>query len=182
MSPEADLQNQKQRQHGYMTSASSHPELLSGDLAIPPRQYTSITSINRSIASGASRRTFGISVPAIVALLSTIVFKSGSASYSGHDNKQALARLCLHWHLAASVAVSRLVRSSRDADLQQAIDAIFQMRRARQNCDTGSRALACRDYQTVAARLPGYTLANPLSQCPPVDSAARIETTPDRNQ
>jgi hypothetical protein len=148
------------------TTASSHPELLSGDLAIPPRPYVSITSINRSIASDASRRTFGIvAVIAVVALLSTIVFQSGSASVGGNDKKQVLGRLCMHWHLAAGAAVSRLVRSTRDADLQQAADAVVRMRRARQNCDTGEVTLACQDYQTVAASLPGYTLTNPLPPC-----------------
>jgi hypothetical protein len=71
----------------------------------------------------------------------------------------------MHWHLAAGAAVSRLVRSTRDADLQQAADAVVRMRRARQNCDTGEVTLACQDYQTVAANLPGYTLTNPLPPC-----------------
>jgi hypothetical protein len=169
MNQKSDFDSEMLRQHSRTTSASSHPELLSGDLAVPPRRYSSMTAINRSIAADASRRRFGIvAVVAIVAVLSTVLFKSGTASDDG-DKSQKLARVCLHWHLAAGVAVSQMVRSTRDADLQQAADAVARMRRGRQNCDTGSVALACQDYQAVMASLPGHRLTNPMRPCSRVD-------------
>ena len=108
------------------TSASSHPELLSGDLAIPPRPYVSITSMNRSIASDASRRTSGmLAIFAVVALLSTILFETGATSDDGEGAQQKFARSCMQWHLAAGAVVSRMVQSTRDADLRQVGDWSF---------------------------------------------------------
>lgn len=159
-----------QRHHSGNTSASSHPELLSGDLAIPPRPYVSITSMNRSIASGASRRTLGmLAVFAVVALLSTILLKSGATSDDGKGAEQALARSCLQWHLAAGAAVSRMVQSTRDADLRQVSDSVFRMRRARRNCETGWVTVACQDYHAVVTSVPGYTLSNQVAPCSHID-------------
>jgi len=60
----------------------------------------------------------------------------------------------MQWHLAASTAVSRLVHSTRDADLRRVNDSIFRMRRARRNCEAGWFGLACQDYSAVAASTP----------------------------
>lgn len=148
------------------TSASSHPELLSGDLAVPPRPYVSITSMNRSVASSASRRTFGmLAVFAIVALLSTVLFKAGDGSDEAKSAELKVARSCMQWHLAAGAVVSRMVQSTRDTDLQQVGDAIFRMRRARRNCETGWATVACQDYHAVVASVPGHILSNQLFAC-----------------
>ena len=135
------------------TSASSHPELVSGDLAIPPRPHVPITSMNRSITSDRSRADarYARGPVAVAALLSTVVFRHGATSDDGDVEKQKLARACMQWHLAAGAVVSRLVQSTRDADLVQVNDSVFRMRRARRNCEAGWVTLACQDYHAVAA-------------------------------
>jgi hypothetical protein len=148
------------------TSAWSHPELVSGDLAMPPRRYVSITSMNRSIGSTGSRPAFGIlAIFAVLVLLSMTVFRNDAASDAGDAEKQKFARACLQWHLAAGAVVSRLVQSTRDADLVQVNDSVFRMRRARRNCEAGWVTLACQDYHAVAASTPGYAMTNQLFPC-----------------
>ena len=155
-----------------ITSASSHPELVSGDLAIPPSRPVSITSMNRSIASTGSGRTLGMLVIFAVLALSTIVFRH-EAPDDVDAEKQKLARACMQWHLAAGAVVSRLVQSTRDADLVQVNDSVFRMRRARRNCEAGWVTLACQDYHAVAASAPGYAMTNQLFPC------SRIAASPD---
>jgi hypothetical protein len=149
-----------------LTSGSSHLELISGDFAIPPRPYVSITSMNRSIASAASRRKLGMYAAfTIAALLSTIIVRPVALSGEGDIEEQRFSRTCMQWHLAASAAVSRQVQSTRDVDLRQVSDSIFRMRRARRNCEVGWATLACQDYHSVAAGVPGYVMTNDLFPC-----------------
>ena len=148
------------------TSASSHPELVNGDLAIPPRPHVPTASIGQSSASSGSRRTFGmLAAFAVVALLSTMVFRDGATPNAGDAEKQKLARACMQWHLAAGAVVSRLVQSTRDADLVQVNDSVFRMRRARRNCEAGWVTLACQDYHAVAAMTPGYAMTSQMFPC-----------------
>jgi hypothetical protein len=149
-----------------ITSASAHPELVSGDLAIPPRPYVSVTSMNRSVASAGSRRTLGMfAVFAVVALLSMIISRSSATSADVDADKQKLARTCLQWHLAASAVVSRQVQSTRDVDLLFVSNSIDRMRRARRNCELGEVEQACEDYHAVASGLPGFAMINELFPC-----------------
>jgi hypothetical protein len=149
-----------------ITSASSHPELVNGDLAIPPRPYASVTSMNRSVASAGSRPMLGTLVLlAIAAFLSTLIFGSGTTSDDAAGEPQRLARSCVQWHLAAGAVVARLVQSTRDADLLQVNDAVFRMRRARRNCEAGWFMLACQDYHAVTTGAPGIVLANQVFSC-----------------
>jgi hypothetical protein len=135
------------------TSASSHPELVNGDLAIPPRPH-------------GSPRTFGmLAAFVVVGLLSTMEFREGTSSDTGDAEKQKLARACMQWHLAAGDVVSRLVQSTRDADLVQVNDSVFRMRRARRNCEAGWVTLACQDYHAVAAMTPGYAMTSQMFPC-----------------
>jgi hypothetical protein len=149
-----------------ISSASSHPELVSGDFAIPPRPYVPVTSMNRSVASAGSRRTLGaFAVFGVVVLLSMAIFRNGAVSDDGDAERQKFARTCMQWHLAAGAVVARLVQSTRDADLVQVGDSVFRMRRARRNCEAGWVTLACQDYHSVAANVPGYAMTNELFPC-----------------
>ena len=149
-----------------ITSASSHPELLCGDLAIPPRRYASVASMNRSVATAGSRPMLGVlAIVAIAAFLSTIIFGSGATSNDAASERQRSARSCLQWHQAAGAVVSRLVQSIRDADLLQVSDSVFRMRRARRNCEAGWFALACQDYHAVATGAPGLVMGNQVFSC-----------------
>jgi hypothetical protein len=148
------------------TSGSSHPELVNGDLAISPRLRVSTASIGHSSAFGGSRQTFGmLAAFAAVALLTTMVFKDGATPSDGGAEKQKLARACIQWHLTAGAVVSRLVQSTRDADLVQVNDSVFRMRRARRNCEAGWVTLACQDYHAVAAMTPGYAMTSQMFPC-----------------
>jgi hypothetical protein len=154
------------RRRAGITSASSHPELLSGELAIPPRPYVSITSLSRSTFSAGELRELGLlAVLAVVALLSTIVFRHGAAAGDDNVEKQTSARACMQWHLAAGAVTAHLVQSTRDADLLLVGDSIFRMRRARRNCETGWVTLACQDYHAVAASVPGHVMTQQLFPC-----------------
>ncbi len=148
------------------TSASSHPELVNGDLAIPPRPHVPIVAVDPSSACGRSQRRFGMfAAIGVVALISMVVFRDGAVSDTGDAEKQKLARTCMQWHLAAGAVVSRLVQSTRDADLVQVNDSVFRMRRARRNCEAGWVTLACQDYHAVAAVTPGYAMTSQMFPC-----------------
>jgi hypothetical protein len=75
---------------------------------------------------------------------------------------------CVRWDDLAREAIARQVRDGkRDADLRQVGDAIFQLRRARRNCQAGWIRLACQDYLAVsrtavvqATGEPGCAVAN----------------------
>ena len=149
-----------------ITSASSHPELVNGDLAIPPQSRVRIASAGQPGAPAGSRRTFAVLAGfVVVAVLSSMVFRGGVPSDAGDAEKQKLARVCMQWHLAAGSVVSRLVQSTRDADLVQVNDSVFRMRRARRNCEAGWATLACQDYHAVAAMTPGYAMTSQLFPC-----------------
>jgi hypothetical protein len=149
-----------------MTSASSHPELVSGDLAIPPRRHVPVMALNRSVASDWRRATACLAALAgICVLVSAVSLRSGATVAEGAADNQRFARTCMQWHLAAGAVVSRLVQSTRDADLVQVNDSVFRMRRARRNCEAGWVALACQDYHAVAAGLPGYAMTKQLFPC-----------------
>ncbi len=113
-----------------------------------------------------------LAVFAVVALLSTMVFRDGATPNDGDAEKQKLARACMQWHLAAGAVVSRLVQSTRDADLVQVNDSVFRMRRARRNCEAGWVTLACQDYHAVAAMTPGYAMTSQMFPC------SRVATSP----
>jgi len=149
-----------------VTSASSHPELLCGDLAIPPRPFASFTAIHRSAASAGSRPRLGALVLlSIAAILTTMIFGSGATSNDASGDRPRLAQSCMQWHLAAGAVVSRLVQSTRDTDLLQVSDSVFRMRRARRNCEAGWFALACQDYRAVAMGAPGIVMGNQVFSC-----------------
>jgi hypothetical protein len=147
------------------TSASSHPELVSGDFAIPPQRHVSITAVHRSVAYDRRRALGGtLAIAAIAVLLWGVALRSGATAGSDAD-AQKLARTCLQWHMVASAVVSRQVQSTRDVDLVYVSNSIERMRRARRNCELGQFAQACEDYHAVATSLPGHAMSNILFPC-----------------
>jgi hypothetical protein len=102
---------------------------------------------------------------AVSGLLSITLFEIDAASHDGDAEKPMLARTCMQWHLAASEVVSQQVQSMRDVDLRYVSDAIFRMRRARRNCEIGWATLACQDYHSVAAGIPGHAVPNEMFPC-----------------
>jgi len=150
-----------------ITSASSHPELATGDFAIPPRRYASSSSMIRPVIYDRRRAMGGtLAMVVIVVLLLTVAFRS-AASNAGDIETQGFARTCMQWHLAAGAVVSRLVQSTHDVDLVYVSNSIDRMRRARRNCELGEMAQACQDYHSVAAGAPGpgYAISNDLFPC-----------------
>jgi hypothetical protein len=115
-------------------------------------------------ASDTPRLGFGVgAIFLVVGLLVIIVF--GTASPTDQADVHRAAQSCQQWHLAAGAAVSRLVKSTRDADLLQVNDAVFRIRRARRNCEAGWVALACQDYHSVAAGIPGQGMNRQMFPC-----------------
>jgi len=143
-------------------SASAHPELASGDLAIPPRP---IAAIGESRGFGGSRIFGMLAGFVVIVLLSMTVFRGAATSDADDVEQQKFTRACMQWHLAAGAVVSRLVQSTRDADLVQVNDSVFRMRRARRNCEAGWATLACQDYHAVAAMTPGYAMTSQMFPC-----------------
>jgi hypothetical protein len=115
-------------------------------------------------ASDTPRLGFGVGAIFLVAgLLAIIVFRTASTTDQAEVHRAAQS--CHQWHLAAGAAVSRLVKSTRDADLVQVNDAVFRIRRARRNCEAGWVALACQDYHAVAAGIPGQVMNRQMFPC-----------------
>ena len=155
---------QSTRRASGTTSASSHPELLSGDFVVPPRPPIPIAALHRSVICDRRRAVWGmVAIAAIAVLLSGVTLRSGATA--DDVEWQNIAATCTQWHLAASAVVSRLVQSTRDVDLVQANDLVFRMRRGRRNCEAGWVTLACQDYHVVASSLSGHAMSNDLFPC-----------------
>ena len=158
------LDFRRPRRGDGVTSASSHPELISGDFAIPPRRVP-IAALNRSFGHDRRRAIGGtLAIAAIAVLLLAVALRSGATAGSDND-PQRLARTCLQWHMAASAVVSRQIQSAQDVDLVMVTSSIDRMRRARRNCELGEVAQACADYHAVVASLPGFAISNELFAC-----------------
>ena len=143
----------------HITSASSHPELISGDFATPPRPYFPRAEITRSVAYDQRRAMGGmLALAAIAVLLSGIAFRSG-ATADPDTSRQNFARTCMQWHLATSDVLSRHVRGVHNVDFLHVSNSIDRMRRARRNCEVGQVAQACQDYRAVASSMPGHAMA-----------------------
>jgi hypothetical protein len=150
-----------------ITSASSHPELIGGDFAMRPQSHAPLAAARRAAIWPWSRRALAIGLIVAAVLIGHSVLYQHSDAYvqSTKTEQAALAAPCMHWHQAAGEAVARLAQSTTDADLRQANDAIFRMRRGRRNCEEGWVGLACQDYYAVARRLPGYAHGEPFFAC-----------------
>ena len=145
------------RREDGITSASAHPELLIGEIAMRPRVHVPLAPADRAVVSAWSKRMLAACALVVAALIAHSMMNqaSESAALDGRSQRRALNPACMQWHEAAGDAVSRLARSTRDSDLRQLNDAVFRMRRARRNCAEGWLMLACQDYYAVARNLPG---------------------------
>jgi hypothetical protein len=149
------------RRDGSSTPASSHPELISGDLAMPPRVHASLASADRTAVPAWSRRLMigCVVVTGALVLYANSVHHIGTKLQAAGTGGPTLASSCEQWHEAASAALARLAQSTSDSDLRQINDAVFRLRRARRNCEEGSLNLACQDYYSVARSMPRYAAA-----------------------
>jgi len=142
------------RRDESITSAASHPELTTGDLAMRPRVHVPLTASDAATVSLWRR-----GVIAAWALVAVAFVAYASLSQRAELKEQTAAKdapSCMQWHQAASGAVMRLAQSTLDAELRQINDAVFRIRRARQNCEEGWLSLACQDYDAVVRSVPGY--------------------------
>jgi hypothetical protein len=144
------------RRDESLTSASSHPELLSGYLAMRPHNGVLRRRAERDVRNKWSRHAIAA---AVLVLAAVFVFKQGAnrgfearASNDGFDARvqtDIFKSICAPWDEEASEAIVRLVQGSSDIDLQRVSDAISRMRRARRLCESGWVRLACLDYDAV---------------------------------
>jgi hypothetical protein len=139
------------------TRAAAHPELISGDFAMHPRNHVLLSAADRAAVSSWTRRMIALWVVVFVGVAgySSLVQHHEPQAHVGAAQAPALSPTCLQWHQAASTVVARLAESTLDADLRQINDVVFRMRRARRNCAVGWVTLACQDYHAVAQNLPG---------------------------
>ena len=135
------------------TNASSHPELISGDLAMRPRIQVPLALVDPA----RSLRVIAMCalIAGAVAAYWMIYHYAGVATQGARTDRPALALACTQWHRAASNAVAGLLRSTSDIDLRQANDALFRLRRARRNCQEGWLTMACQDYSAIARTTHG---------------------------
>lgn len=154
------------RRDDRTTSALYHPELLIGEIATKPRCHAShAPSIAMLSPLGRNARSpYAPSLPH--RSLPVMIYRDGD-DIDARAEQQALTATGLHWRQSTSDVVSRLARSTSDADLRQVSDAIFRMRRARRNCEAGWFGLTCQDYDAVARNRPGQAYTNEtLRACP----------------
>jgi hypothetical protein len=146
-----------------VTSASSHPELICGELVMRPRIH--LTGAERADVASWSRRTLGAYAIAVMALWAfSLVLQAFEQDGQAFAQARPRTSPCMDWDDAASDAIIRLVQSKSDRDLRQVSDAVSQMRRARRNCEGGWVALACQDYQTIVRGSTAALAATPI--CP----------------
>src|SRR4051794_26610741 len=102
-----------------ITSASSHPELLTGDLAMRPRIPIRLTPEEQATRALWSRRTLGACGLIVLAMIAVSGTHRGvdGTSLAAHAEMQASVQTCAQWHETASGAVSHLTQTMRDADL-----------------------------------------------------------------
>src|SRR5215468_7483904 len=131
-----------------VTSASPHPELISGELIMRPRIH--LTSAERADVAFWSRRTLGGFAILVMGLWAiSLVLQAFERDAQAFAQARPSTSPCMDWDDAASNAIIRLVQSRSDSDLRQVSNAVSQMRRARRNCEGGWVALACQDYQAI---------------------------------
>jgi hypothetical protein len=108
-------------------------------------------------------------------LLGTMLWPFWRGAGEG-PRETAVASACERWDDLARESVARLVQNgNRDADLRQASDAIFRLRRARRNCDAGWITLACQDYLVVSRGMSVTIASRPADQ--PRCTIASVEET-----
>jgi len=115
-----------------------------------PCIHVKLTNADRAEVAVWWRRMLGVysiaGVAVWVVFLLLQAFEQDGQAFAQHRPSTSP---CMEWDDAASDAIIRLVQSRSDSDLRQVSNAVFQMRRARRNCEGGWVALACQDYQAI---------------------------------
>jgi hypothetical protein len=163
------------RRDESLTSSSSHPELLSGYLAMRPRIHIARTPAERVVRKRWSRHAVGAAGLVLAAVLAVPVFKQGPnggfearASNDGFEARvqvDTFKSICAPWDEQASETIARIVQGRSDIDLQRVSDAISRMRRARRLCESGWVRLACLDYDAVIRGVATFDHSGPA---PPI--------------
>ncbi len=122
--------------------ASIHPELIGGNLAIPPAAPA--RPAVATSRTGVSKRTAASLCFVIAVLLVVPVVNKSLRTEAAEPAKERMGGSisCPDVHRMAKESLSQLVRSARDADLRKVSDSIAAMRRARRNCEAGRVAEA----------------------------------------
>jgi len=172
------------RRDDSITSASSHPELLIGEIVMRPRIQIPLTPRDGEVISTWSRRMLAACAIGAAVIVGYSMTKPAATTIATHESKggQTLAGSCMQWHEAAGNAIARLAHSTKDADLRRLNDAVVRVRRARRNCEEGWLRLACQDYYAVASNVSAQTHAAMPACLPAADGATGAPTRqPQRN-
>jgi hypothetical protein len=148
-----------------ITSASSHPELLCGYLAMRPRCPIRLTPAEQTTSTIWSRCILGtLTVLTAAVVLLPIFWGAPNSAIGARAAEGQAAHACARWDELASEAIVRLVQQGKhDIELRQVSDAVFRMRRARRNCQMNWVGLACHDYHAIVQGTPGITDPWPLA-------------------
>jgi uncharacterized protein YcbX len=162
-----------------LTSPSIHPELLRGAFVMRPRIHVKLTDAERAEVAVWSRRMLGVyGIAAVAVWVVSLLVQAVEQDAQAFAQHRPSTAPCMGWDDAASDAIIRLVQSKSDSDLRQVSNAVFQMRRARRNCEGGWVALACQDYQAIVrGSAPALAAA---SICP--TTLARDDAAAHRNR
>jgi hypothetical protein len=164
-----------------VTSASSHPELICGELVMRPRIHVRLTSAEHADIAFWSRRMFStLAIVAVAFWAVSLLLQALERDAKAFAQARPRTAPCMDWDDAASDAIIRLVQSKSDRDLRQVSDAVVQMRRARRNCEGGWVALACQDYQGIVRGSAAALAA--ISICPTTLARDDVVSSQSRQQ
>lgn len=173
-----DQPDRSARHDDGFVRASSHPELVGGDLFISPRA-SSLASVHSGVSS---RWVLAMSAIALAGVVGAMTMGE-EADVPEQRADRAVASECQSWRDEARRAVAGIALHGGDADLHQIGDVVFRMRRASRNCQAGWLTLACQDYRavvTMAASRVSIPLGMPQCKDPALRSTALEGVTTGR--
>ena len=142
------------------TSAASHPELIGGEFATPPRRPVAWSTEEAATHARWSRYRLAGAAMAVAMIAIAPAFSRSSAGVPGEKVEHAApAAVCAQWDGIAKAALISTIRDGQDRDLRQAEDTLVQLRRARRNCQMGWLKTACLDFNAIAQGKARFQLA-----------------------
>jgi hypothetical protein len=148
-----------------VTSASSHPELLCGYLAIRPSGRVTLAAPDQTTMTIGSRCIVGVLAILAAAVVLLPIFKTHSdPSIQAQAALAGTAHVCARWDERASEAIAHLLEHGKgDVGERQIGDAMTRVRRARRSCQLNWIALACQDYHAIIHGVAGTSSSWPTS-------------------
>lgn len=173
-----DHSHDPMRHDGRFVRASDHPELVTGDLFVPPQP----ASLAHGTSGPSSRSILAFSAIAMAGLLAWTGMQGG-ADDEIPTAARTLPAECQSWRNDARRALAEFAMHADDTQLAEVGDAVFRLRRAGRNCGAGWLTLACQDYRAVTRSVASKAaLTLDIPQCGGVAAWEQVQgTRPQRN-